>query len=109
MEPLDIEPFDIEPLDIEPLDAAWASAEPAMPKLINRAKAAVLPKVFIVSLLKLSRDARRTFQLAGTGLADDFRIIGSSRRSQDGAAGTGLDQNRITKTGLRRGGQRKVR
>src|SRR6184192_647295 len=57
MAPLDIEPLaiapsdlallDIAPLDMAPPDAACASAEPATPKLMNRARAAVFPKFFI--------------------------------------------------------------
>src|SRR5690349_4130579 len=53
MEPLDIEPLaaglsDMAPLDMEPPDCACASAEPAIPKLITRAKAARFPKIVIV-------------------------------------------------------------
>jgi len=53
MAPCDMEPFDpdMDPFDIEPPDAACARAEPATPKLINNAKPAIFPKVFIVLLL----------------------------------------------------------
>jgi hypothetical protein len=52
----DIDPLafglsDIVPLDIEPPDWDCASAEPAAPKLTNRAKAAIFPKIFITFLL----------------------------------------------------------
>jgi len=60
MEP-DIEPLaaglsDMAPLDMEPPDWDCANAEPATPKLMNRARAAVFPKVFMVLSSKRAAD-----------------------------------------------------
>src|SRR6185312_10040640 len=107
MEPLDIEPLaaglsDIDPLDIDPPDCDCASAEPAIPKLIAKAKA-VFPKIFIASSPQGSRDQRPGVptcwnRFGGTSLVTASFIIAAHRH--DGAARTGLDQYRRFEAGL---------
>src|SRR3954469_13814313 len=57
MDPLAIGLSDMAPLDMETPDWDCASAEPAIPKLIIKAKA-VFPKIFIASSPQGSRDQR---------------------------------------------------
>src|SRR5579859_7883239 len=115
MAPCDMEsddPLDMDPFDMAPPDADCASAEPATPKLMNRAKAAVFPKFFIALLLNKAAIHGRSFQLAGTGLTvhlPRWPASFSSCRGQDGPAGTGLDQHRIAQAGLRQRRQWKFR
>src|SRR5258706_16074921 len=98
MAPFDIDPFDVEPLDMEPPDADCAIAAPATPKLMNRARAAVFPKIFICFLLKKSRAIRPGVptcwnRVAGSPVADksaSFTFL-RPRCGHAGTARTGPD------------------